>query len=376
MPSIHEQIKNSLIPANERAGFKGKKIAELVGNVPRTNVKFSGSEYDIEVVSAKAIPNGIEVLARAWSSDGRQIGFGEDGSIDLERFRIFDPRILADNPAGDIITEWTDREGYKVRRLEENLQSALLQTLLRIVRNHHRFDDSKIVKDKTGNTISTFFSNVTGDGHVNNPNNATWAGARNAASATSIDTAVTIQVGAEDELNGTKYAVSRGFLPFDTSSIPDTDPINTVKLEIIRNGGENSQTSGLILTTQGNPGDLVDADFSALTLDSPAEGTDARVDTNVANEATITYNFNATGRGWINKTGFTKLGIRFTGDIDNVTPPNSTRRYVLAYSADEAGTTKDPLLTIDHGPLTSIEFAVRNLLVPNLFHRKAATNNY
>ena len=92
----------------------------------------------------------------------------------------------------------------------------------------------------------------------------------------------------------------------------------------------------------------MDEDFDALTLNSPSEGTASRVDMNVASGSPITYTLNATGLGWISATGWTKLGIRFSGDIDNATPPNDERRYVQVYAKDGAGSTQDPKLIVEH----------------------------
>ena len=39
---------------NERANIKGREIAK-VKSVPRQNVKFSGADYDIEIVSMSPI---------------------------------------------------------------------------------------------------------------------------------------------------------------------------------------------------------------------------------------------------------------------------------------------------------------------------------
>src|SRR3990167_2105288 len=106
MPTIVEKIRDLPIPAKDRANFKGQEIAKAVISVARTNVKFSGADYDIEIISIKNITDGVEVLARAWK-DGEQIGFGKDGSVDVERFNIINPPILIYQPDGDIIKNWT-----------------------------------------------------------------------------------------------------------------------------------------------------------------------------------------------------------------------------------------------------------------------------
>ena len=47
------------------------------------------------------IDKGVVVFARAWDDNG-QIGFGRDGSVDIERFIFIDPPVLVPDEAGDI----------------------------------------------------------------------------------------------------------------------------------------------------------------------------------------------------------------------------------------------------------------------------------
>src|SRR3990167_768249 len=117
MPILREQFES--LPSKDKANLKGVEIAKL-GPQPRQNVKFSGVDVDIEITSITAIEGGVELLARAWEN-GKQIGFGPDGSVDLERFRFFNPPILVDDPNGDIVREWTDdiTGELKQRKLRE-----------------------------------------------------------------------------------------------------------------------------------------------------------------------------------------------------------------------------------------------------------------
>jgi hypothetical protein len=55
---------------------------------------------------------------------------------------------------------------------------------------------------------------------------------------------------------------------------------------------------------------------------------------------------NATGIGWINKTGYTKFGIRLSNDTDDSAP--TARNYVHLYMSEQTGTTNDPKLVVEH----------------------------
>src|SRR3990167_2121101 len=140
------------LTAKERANIKGEEIAKI-GSVSRTNVKFSGADYDIEITDIKAIAGGVEIFARAWDTSG-QVGFGKDGSVDIERFYIINPPIMVDDPNGDVVREWTDeRTGeLKQRKLRESPQEAILQSLAHTVSLTDNKPRGKIIAGKTGST--------------------------------------------------------------------------------------------------------------------------------------------------------------------------------------------------------------------------------
>ena len=116
-------------PADERATMKGLEIAKI-GAIEHTK----RAHYDIEIVSMKSIPEGVEVLARAWGENG-QIGFGRDGSIDIERFRFINPPVLIDDPNGNIVRTSVDSRTLETieRRLREDPKEALLQSLEHVI---------------------------------------------------------------------------------------------------------------------------------------------------------------------------------------------------------------------------------------------------
>ena len=62
----------------------------------------------IEIKSVAKIENGgLEVVARAWKGT-HQLGFGKDGSVEWERFWIYNPPVLVYDPAGTTVREWID----------------------------------------------------------------------------------------------------------------------------------------------------------------------------------------------------------------------------------------------------------------------------
>jgi hypothetical protein len=88
----------------EKANLKGREIAKIK-KLARTKRK----GFDIEIVKTKAIEGGVEVFIKAWK-DGKQVGFGKDGTVEIERVRLFNPPILVADKSGDVVREWTDEE--------------------------------------------------------------------------------------------------------------------------------------------------------------------------------------------------------------------------------------------------------------------------
>jgi virulence plasmid B protein len=105
------QMLEGKTPA-ERANIKSSEIVKVV----------SPGEYQdgvsgalINIQSIETIDGRVQIFARA-SKNGGQLGFGSDGSVDIERFRIFDPRILVDDPNGTITRVATRADGTTYER--------------------------------------------------------------------------------------------------------------------------------------------------------------------------------------------------------------------------------------------------------------------
>jgi len=114
--------------AKEKAQLKSIELAKVKIS------KFKKGDFDIEIIGdIKEIEvngvNGIELFATA-KKNGKPCGFGKDGSIDIERFRFFNPPILVDDKNGDIIEERTNpitkenpKDGKYIKRSATTLVS-------------------------------------------------------------------------------------------------------------------------------------------------------------------------------------------------------------------------------------------------------------
>lgn len=297
------------------------------------------NEYEIEIVDFNAIEGGIEVFARAWKN-GVQLGFGKDGTIDIERFRIFNPPVLVDDPLGDIvITSTNELTGeVSVRTLREDPLLAIQESLTQIIERVGK-TGTNIVVGSRGNTTSTFYSGA-GDGYVRN-NNANFATCRAATSGTSA-TYTNVNDPVQTVLYAGTYYIDRGFVPIDTSALPDSDTISSATLDITPQSvvglGHSLNVYG---ASQASDTTLAVGDFDEVG------STEFATNISVTTTAVKTFTLNASGIAAISMTGYTKFSLRdYVYDAGNTAPPgNNGASY---YFSEQTGTTSDPKLVVVH----------------------------
>lgn len=171
-----------------------------------------------------------------------------------------------------------------------------------------------------------------GDGSVGMEGTG-WAAVHDALTGNRLTTA---------SVNGIAYnggadywAVDRGGLPIDTSSIPDDFTLTDGSLQLYCEAvyTNNDQTVTVVLETQANAELLAVEDYDQF---GTTKGTDVDLDATVSQYNEIVLN--ATGRGWVNKTGYTKFGIRqVSNDIDNQSPGSANSGGAVFSSSFDAG---------------------------------------
>ncbi len=331
----------------EKAQIKANEIAKL-----NLSGEYISTEYGVKIEiigDVKEIDGGIELFARAWRGN-KQFGFGKDGIVEIERFLIYNPPILVPDDNGDIVREWQDNETGELmqKRYREDLPEAIRQVIAHNVTLLGK-EDTQIIKGKVGNTTSTFYS-TTADGTFLSDDKATYTLARDAAAASSIDQG-NGNVVHNSSLAGT-FFVRRYIGYFDTSAL-GTDTINSATYSVANRDTDSvtddSDSITIVEFTGSNPPIVGDLDlFGSTSGGSLAISSFETVDGTYTN-----IDFNATGEGFINKSGVSDLGLRTQKDIDNTQP--SGANYLRIYVADEAGTTKDPKLVVVHSAVSAEE---------------------
>ncbi len=194
---------------------------------------------------------------------------------------------------------------------------------------------------------------------------AVYAVAQQQNSADSADdTAVTLYIG--QNVPGA-FNVWRSFLYFDTSLLPDGVTIDAATLQLYGHTDNSAVDFDIMVYSDqvtDHPVDPLhvddfDEDFYYDAGGAPAPpATEGNAGFDTVGFVVGAYNdivLNADGISWINDTGITEFVVASGNDISVPAAPGGDE-YVIVYSSDEAGTTKDPKLVIDyHGTsLTAI----------------------
>lgn len=329
------------------------------------------NEIEFDIVEVNEIDGGVEVFARVWK-DGTQLGFGRDGTVDIERFRIFNPPVLVDDPDGDIVREWQEEDietgemVTKTRTLREDPVQAILESLSHTVstmKNVH--DSSRIVEGKRGNTTSTFYPETdpatnAGDGY-SNKTATSWNAAHDATDGDNVSSSATVILVRSDRVGGSDWRMARGYANFYTTAL-GSDIIDgaTLTLTLTGNGidASNQERDVGLVEYLGTLPDAVLGDYDLIgdAVNNPTEGA-PRIELRTPEQAGTKYTFtlNATGLSWVNGSGVTGLGLRDSLDITDTTPSNDGNGRVQFYAADQTGTADDPKLVVEHSAATSTQ---------------------
>ena len=196
-----------------------------------------------------------------------------------------------------------------------------------------------------------------GDAYMRVDDEATWAGARDAAAAEIISTTAVkynSSVKAAANLGGNQYDCYRYFAAFDTSGITIKPESATLKLYGF------TYTDAQIIVIKVNSGatgnsstDYVAADFSQTS--STAYSLEV---TSWTDEAYNEITLNDTALTDMASLSEFKIAvIDHDYDFNNQAPPNGLTRRTGLYHVDEAGTSKDPLISYVAGSASGLTYS-------------------
>lgn len=218
----------------------------------------------------------------------------------------------------------------------------------------------------------TAITSGAGDGSINK-DDATWAGARGATSGGSSYTNTVADLVSRSN-SGTSFTNARGFLVFDTSSLPDNQEITAVTLKIyITNLWQNAGSIQLTVVeaSQASTSSLTGADYDNI-------GTVELASRVTAAAGALTFTLNATGRALINKKGYTKLAIVTSKDFDNSAPVDGSSELDALFATSENATSANrPTLTVTYFPKVRKKIWIYPDSIPTTAsHLSSGTNSH
>ncbi|MFN8472420.1 MAG: hypothetical protein U0822_09540 [Anaerolineae bacterium] len=219
-----------------------------------------------------------------------------------------------------------------------------------------------------GAPVTTRFYSSAGDGRVSYTglggcSQTGWNTAHNTTSGTAsyITAANTNWVGTGCTSTG-GVNLSRGFLVFNTAALPDNAVISSATLYLYVTAkadaaDEPNDHNGYLAVVQGLESStlsLTSTDYprAGNLVTNPAEGSNHLGLASVALTTYNAWNLNATGIGWISRTGYTKLALREGHDIANAWPTpgygSGSGNYISVYLSEQSGANQDPYLEVTY----------------------------
>lgn len=328
--------------ASEVANIKAAEIAkiDLVGS-------HKVGDYTIELESLTKIEKGVALFARV-SKEGKQLGFGADGSVDIERFLFINPPVEIPTGNVEIVTKATEQ--YERDIMTEDPTQALLRSLGHTISIVGK-EGTKIEQGKRGNTTSTFFASY-GEA-VFGIESAVWATVHDLLIGGGVDTGDNT---ARGYISSGNYNIFRLGYTFDTSSIPDTDTISAATFsgfvkDIFDSDNDGDDWINIVGPfTPANPAAYAAADYDQFgAVSNPTEySTRKDLSTDFTDETYADFALNAGGIAVISKTGNTLLGVREGHDAINVAYSTGIYTGIRFAHVDTVGTSNDPKLVVVH----------------------------
>lgn len=220
--------------------------------------------------------------------------------------------------------------------------------------------------EKIASNIPTAFADTVfsgaGDGFILDTG-AVWATVHADSAGTTADATLGTGDIARTNINLGFAAITRGFYPFDTNSIPSSATLVSASLNIFITAKDDFDDDGddwmnVVQTSQASETTLATGDYDqAGTVTNPTEGaTRLDVSSGITTSAYNVWTLNATGLGWIKKvgqpsncgdhiTGWTCLGMREGHDAIN-DPPQVGGVGMIGQYSETSGTSGDPFLTV------------------------------
>lgn len=282
--------------------------------------------------------------------------------------------IIDKEPNGDVVI--TDNAIGKTGRVGSIYAIDADNRLIRIIKGNGfkyvELVDLKGVKYPITIDPTTTYYTSASDGTLYDQSNS-YAASRDNVSAESLWDTLTLGYVGQSSDGAGWYGTYRSALYFDTSDIPDGNVITSATLSLYRDGNSFNYSgwfaviqNGVVAGENHYPHDPLSVNDYNRTYYSGDGGTSGALAADQYNAITMT----AAGRGYINKTGITKLFIRSDDDINNSAP--AIINDIIAFYTYETGVGYIPKLEVTY---TSVAPDISTITQSNVINTQARLNS-
>lgn len=215
-------------------------------------------------------------------------------------------------------------------------------SLLSVIFGRYAWADTFSPDEGTGAT--------TVDSRMRHSSNSSWDDVHDAAAATGdvLPTNMTDRVTAQEDSSSTKWIIDRTIETYDLSAF--AGPATAATLDLWPTSITNGDDDGLdyiqiVQSAPASDNDVIGDDFDTLGTTAFATGLDlGSLSTGQYN----TWTFNATGLAYLNGQAgdIARIGLREGHDFEDTSIAGDTLNDFQISSADTAGSTQDPVLTL------------------------------
>jgi hypothetical protein len=153
--------------------------------------------------------------------------------------------------------------------------------------------------------------------------------------------------------NGSAYSVKKGLFPVNTSGSGTPASATFYLNNAITSDADNDGYDYVVVVsnTQADTSNLALADYGRV---NKVEGSN-ELDLTGVGTGYIAFTLNATGLGWINTSGYTKLSVVEGHWLNNHAINTGVYNYISVYFSATAGTDYDPYLSITTASASSLQ---------------------
>jgi hypothetical protein len=206
-------------------------------------------------------------------------------------------------------------------------------------------------------TVTTVYPSL--DGYVEETTNTTnYSTIRAAAGDSAVDSSSPISLIIQATTTTNEWGLlRRGILLFDSSSIGDSDIIDSATFEFVvtqKKEDLSSDSVSMVISTPASNSALVAGDYAQTGGTTPTkQAPDIAFTSITADSSTFNvFTLNSTGLGNISKTGITKFGTRLLSDMADANEPtwssDDDNRLNIASTEEGLPGDKRPKLVITH----------------------------